>query len=206
MELDEQIQKAIEEHYEKYPPDPRLGTVPDAKRLNIGCGRHPLHYWCNIDNDPSAACDMLRSVPPIPYPDDSMDEIYAGHFLEHLTPEETYWFLLECHRVLKPGGLMGVVVPDFREIVKRYLDPSSHARMEYPYGIWHDCHDLNEVCSLFLYSTVQESGHKWMYDMTNLRQKLETAGFKVTGEINRWMDRRISVGAWYQFGLDAVKV
>lgn len=180
--------------------------VPTATRLNIGCGQHPLHFWCNIDNDPSSYYDLLVSVPPIPYPDASMDEIFAGHFLEHLTQEEADAFLLECWRVLKPGGRLGVVVPDIREIMKRCLDPNSHARMEYPTGKWWDCHDMDTVCALFLYSTVQDSGHKWMYDVIALTRLLNKAGFVVTSEINRWMDRRISVGAWYQFGLDAMKV
>lgn len=181
--------------------------VPAATRLNIGCGQHPLHFWCNIDNDPASFSDLLVSVPPIPYPDESMDEIFAGHFVEHLTQEEADAFLLECRRVLKPSGLLGIVVPDTREIMRRFLDPNSDARMEYPtFGKWRNCHDLDEVCALFLYSTVQESQHKWMYDTLTLTRLLNRAGFVVKGEINRWTDRRISVGAWYQFGLDAVRV
>jgi len=180
--------------------------IPSTTRLNIGSGQHPLQYWCNVDNDPSAFYDLLISVPPIPYPDSSMDEIFAGHFLEHLEQDDACKFLDECWRVIRPGGRIGIVVPDTREIMKRFLDPQSNARFEFPYGTWHDCHDLNEVCALFLYSTVQESRHKWMYDEVTLTKLLADHGFLVTGPINRWTDPRISVGAWYQFGLDAMKV
>jgi len=185
-----------------------MGTtaVPAATRLNIGSGRHPLLNYCNIDASPEALADVYLSVPPIPYEDESLDEIYAGHYLEHLTRDEATEFLVECHRCLKPGGKLGIVVPDTREVMKRYLSPETVARMEYPRGTFHDMHDLNEVCHLILFSTVQESHHQWAYDSVTLHSLLSGNGFRVTGEINRWLDPRISVGAWYQFGLDAVKV
>ena len=183
-----------------------LRAAPTATRVNIGCGEHPLRDWCNIDASSNAVCDYLANVPPIPYEDGSLEEVYAGHFLEHLTQDEADEFLEECYRVLQIDGKLGIVVPDTREVMKRFLDPASNARIEFPRGEWHDLHDLNEVCKFFLYSTAQESHHKWSYDEKTLSALLMKHGFEITGSINRWMDPRISVGAWYQFGFDAKKV
>lgn len=174
-------------------------------RLNIGCGRHPLIEFTNIDSAADMPADFCATVPPLPYGDESVNEIFAGHYLEHLTQIEASAFLGECYRCLKTGAKLGLVVPDTREVMRRFLDPTSYARIEFPTSVWHDLHDLDEVCALFLYSTAQDSHHQWSYDLTSLRRLLERHGFKVTGEINRWLDPRISVGGWYQCGLDAVK-
>lgn len=180
-------------------------AAPVATRINIGCGDHPLLDWCNIDASPKAHCDFIATIPPIPYESNSLEEIFAGHYLEHLTQDEAQEFLAECHRCLIPGGILGIVVPDTREVIKRYLDPKSNARIEFPRGSWFDLHDMNNLCKFFFYSTAQESHHQWSYDKDSLTKLLEKSGFIVKGEINRWMDPRISVGAWYQFGLDATK-
>src|SRR5688572_12610530 len=83
-----------------------------ARRMNFGSGQHPLYFWTNVDSDLEALAELRVSVPPIPREDNSLDEIYAGHFFEHLTPAEGKEFLREAFRVLKPGGKIGLVVPD----------------------------------------------------------------------------------------------
>lgn len=177
-----------------------------ARRLNVGCGVHPLHFWTNLDGDPSAIADLYTVVPPIPYPDSHLDEIYAGHFLEHLTRTEVEAFLAECRRCLVVGGKLGVVVPDTREVMRRYLANDRTATMEYPAGRFHHLTDLDAICDIFLYSTIQNSPHRWSYDLDTLSRTLQIAGFEIVGEIDRYRDPRITVGAWYQCGLDAVKV
>jgi len=174
------------------------------RRLNVGSGQHPLHYWTNIDASPNALADIVQSVPPLPFADASLDEIYAGHFVEHLTPEEADAFLQECFRCLTPNGRVGLLVPDTREVMKRYLRADID-EIEYPQGVWHPVADLDSVCRMFLYSTVQESGHKWSYDSRTLRNLLERNGFKVTRPIDRWKDPRVALGAWYQCGWDATR-
>lgn len=179
-----------------------------ALRLNIGCGRYRIPDWVNIDESEESLADEFDTVPPLRFSDDSVEEIYAGHFLEHLDKEsgEAAAFLQECRRVLVPGGKLGILVPDTHEVVKRYLDPAAMGRVEFPIGVHNDVHDLDTVCRLFLYSTVQDSGHLWSYDRFTLTRLLVGNGFRVVADINRWMDPRVAVGAWYQFGLDAVKV
>lgn len=174
------------------------------RRLNVGCGEHPLRYWTNLDEAPDAVADLYMRVPPLPCDDASLDEIYAGHFLEHLSPEDAGRFLDECHRCLVPGGRLGIVVPDTKLIFSRYLRGDID-EVEYPAGTWRCVSDLDEICALFLYSTVQDSPHLWMYDDVTLKRILERHGFTVTGKIDRFKDPRIPVGAWYQMGYQAEK-
>jgi hypothetical protein len=130
--------------------------------------------------------------------------VFAGHFLEHLTPDQARAFLAECHRCLVPGGRLGLVVPDTREIMRRYA-VGLHTRVEYPEGTFLDAGDLDAICALFLYSTVQDSPHLWSYDLDTLTRLVEGAGFQVMGEIDRYADPRVSTSRWYQCGVDAVK-
>lgn len=173
-------------------------------RLNIGCGDWPLLFWTNLDADPQKPADIHMVVPPLPAASDSLLEIYAGHFLEHLGPDEARFFLRECFRCLRPGGRLGIVVPDTREILRRYLSGFPDA-IEYPRGEWNDITDLDTVCALFLYSTAQDSPHKWSYDRHTLSRYVIEAGFVNITEIDRYRDPRIAQGAWYQFGFDAFK-
>lgn len=129
--------------------------------------------------------------------DDTVDEVYAGHFLEHFEYDLHDWqtsdvhrLLTECFRVLKPDGRIGIVVPDIREVMRGYFT---------------DGRDLDDICAGFLYSTIQPSRHLWSWDASTLRRALERAGFTVVDEIDRYDDERLAAGAWFQVGLDAVK-
>ena len=175
-----------------------------TKRLNVGAGDYPMAYWINLDADPDLPADIHTSVPPIPFADGELDEIYAGHFLEHLTHQDAQWFLAECYRCLRPGGKLGLVVPDTREIMRRYLEGSIDA-VEYPHKVWWPVASLDAVCAMFLYSSVQDSPHRWAYDERTLRRIMEAAGFEKLQPIDRYRDPRIAQGAWYQMGYDAVR-
>ena len=50
-----------------------------------------------------------------------VDAIYASHMLEHLDRAEARSFLAECRRVLKPGGILRLAVPDLRNAAYQYL-------------------------------------------------------------------------------------
>uniref|UniRef100_A0A6M3J9B3 Putative methyltransferase n=1 Tax=viral metagenome TaxID=1070528 RepID=A0A6M3J9B3_9ZZZZ len=178
-----------------------------SRRLNVGCGQYPILYWTNLDADPKAIADLHVRVPPLPFEDGALDEIYAGHFLEHLTPKDARAFLAECFRCLTPGGKLGIVVPDTREILRRYLDGALDC-IEFPVNVYWSINDLDTLCALFFYHTddpTDRSPHLWSYDETTLRRALEGAEFTITGAIDRYRDPRIPVGAFYQFGFDAVK-
>ncbi len=93
------------------------------KLLNVGCGAHFHKDWHNLDlvsNHPSVApCDIRQGLP---FSDGYFDGVYHSHLLEHLTPQQGEHLLVECHRVLRQGGVLRIVVPDLEKIAKLYLD------------------------------------------------------------------------------------
>lgn len=91
--------------------------------LNLGCGNRFHPDWINIDiasRGPGIiAHDLSRGIP---LPDASCDVVYHSDLLEHLRRADVLPFMRECYRVLKPGGILRVVVPDLERICRLYLE------------------------------------------------------------------------------------
>lgn len=89
-------------------------------RLNLGCEYNHLAGWINIDINPDTnptICADARSMPF--FPDMSASEILASHLLEHFREAEVIPALREWNRILIPGGLLTLVVPD---VEKTFLE------------------------------------------------------------------------------------
>jgi len=90
--------------------------------LNLGCGSRYHPDWINIDIAPQGPeviqHDLSRGIP---LPDASCDVVYHAAVLEHMRRSDAVAFLVECHRVLKPGGIVRVGVPDLEKICQLYL-------------------------------------------------------------------------------------
>lgn len=99
-----------------------------AVKLNLGAGPKPAPGYINIDRSNG------QEVYPLPYPDNYADEIRASHILEHFGHTETVKVLDEWYRVLKPGGVMKIAVPDFGWIVERYNNRDSIPTQGYIMG------------------------------------------------------------------------
>jgi len=90
--------------------------------VNLGCGPvwHP--DWQNFDIQPRpphvGRMDLRR---PLPFHDATVDAVYHSHVLEHLPPATAAQLLRECHRVLRPGGVLRVGVPDLEGVTRAYL-------------------------------------------------------------------------------------
>ncbi len=84
-------------------------------RLHIGCGDKILDGYVNVDlfGKPDVVCDL--TIFPWPFEDNSADEIFSEHFIEHVIDYEQT--ILEMYRILKPDGKLHFRVPHFRNAV-----------------------------------------------------------------------------------------
>ncbi len=88
-------------------------------KIDIGCGTQKKegHIGVDIrqftDKDGKELVDVVLDAgsQPWPWADDSVDEVNASHFLEHLKPEQRVHFVNELYRVLKKGGKCFLAVP-----------------------------------------------------------------------------------------------
>ena len=91
--------------------------------LNLGCGGTHHPDWVNIDfasvKPDVLGYDLSREIP---FPDDTFAVVYHSHLLEHMPKQKALPFLQECFRVLRPGGLLRLAVPDLEGIARAYLD------------------------------------------------------------------------------------
>jgi predicted SAM-dependent methyltransferase len=96
-------------------------VVRASPKLHLGCASTILPGWINVDLfgrlPADVALDLRR---PLPIADSSVDAIFTEHMLEHLTYGDAVVLVRECARVLRPGGLMRIVVPDFEKQARSY--------------------------------------------------------------------------------------
>ena len=105
--------------------------------------------------------------------------------------------------MLEPGGICALVVPDMREVLKRYV---AQGIDEIPFdGRGWQMSDLDDVCGWFLYGSVNASRHLWSYDEFTLRRAMRAAGFTDLHRLDRYRDPRLVTGAWFQTGYQGVK-
>jgi len=188
-------------------------------RLNLGCGLRTHPRWINVDaswNARLAKHPIFRKtlsslhlmsadkaeIPwsrdifvhnvrnPLRFPDGCAVAVYASHVLEHLYREEGQQLIRESFRVLTSGGIIRIVVPDLRDVVREYLG-------ERPFGELSPSEKALAPADLFnqrllmrwpspskrfplyrLYEAWEDfHSHKWMYDEESLGDLIRSAGF-----------------------------
>ena len=163
----------------------------DAIRLNLGCGNFPMKGFINVDQFESVHPDLLADATDLPYGPNSVDEIYCGHMLEHLSWDEGQAALRHWWTVLKPGAELSIVVPDFDVLGKAYFDKPSPG-------------ELKKLNDLFMYSYVQDSLHRYFYSGALLKQAMEMSGFQRIEKMEVTPSSFVAVVDW-QCGFVGVK-
>jgi GT2 family glycosyltransferase/predicted SAM-dependent methyltransferase len=150
----------------------RQAIEPDGGglRLNLGCGRFKVQGFLNIDQDADVQPDLVCDVLALPYEPGTVDEIYAGHLLEHFDWHDGSRALRYWHHLLKAGGTIGVAVPDFDVLAARYLQGPT-------------IEGLRELNDLYIYSYRQKSPHKYAYSAALLAEVMTDAGFVGLGRM-----------------------
>ena len=75
------------------------------RKVQFGCGNNRLIGWINHDSE----VDIRKRLP---YADRFVDYVFAEQVVEHVTIHEAWGFFEECFRILKPGGVLRISVPD----------------------------------------------------------------------------------------------
>lgn len=146
--------------------------------LNIGCGTDYKKGWINIDNNSESNVDKLdlnwdlRN--PLPFNDGTVDYIFSEHFFEHLTVEEAQPVFKDLMRVLKPGGVMRIAMPDLEAVVDTYLNiPLNKDKTIKRFKL-----DYIKTPAEWMNMSFRAWEHKWLYDYVELKRRLEEAGYK----------------------------
>lgn len=88
-------------------------------KLDIGCGEFKREGYTGVD--PYIETDIQAFMWALPLPDDSVEEIYTSHALEHVSKFEVPLALVEWKRVIIAGGLIEIQVPDLKWCCEQWL-------------------------------------------------------------------------------------
>lgn len=106
--------------------------------VDLGCGQNKatIEFFkeqmlvevdkvIGVDIAKCEGVDKIHDLTKFPYPfkDESVDAIFASHFVEHLDGIERMKFFNECYRILKPAGKMRLLHPYYKS-VRAVQDPT----------------------------------------------------------------------------------
>jgi predicted SAM-dependent methyltransferase len=140
-------------------------------KLHLGCGSRYIPGFIHVDALAAPHVDIVGPVEKLPMADNSASLIYASHVLEHFGRFEYRAVLQEWFRVLRPGGILRLSVPDFAACA----------------AIYYECGLADGLSGLVgLVVGGQRDGydfHKMIFDEDFLRRELLDTGFR---EVRRW--------------------
>lgn len=158
----------------------RIEKFKQPFKLNLGSGSYPIDGWINID---LSSCDLPHNViNGLPFSDASVSFAYSSYLLEHLHyQKEAPFFIQEIHRVLKPGGVFRVCVPNIRPYMRAYLDENQDF-FDYVEQTWGFSLGKLPLEKVLNYAGSGHTpgildGHKFGYDDNTLIHLLRNAGF-----------------------------
>jgi len=138
-------------------------------RLNLGCGTDRRPGFVNVDIRPGVKPDRVGDVRRLDWvPDESVEQILARDVLEHVSWRETDAVLAEWFRVLKPGGVLHLQLPDLKYLANHFW-----------FAHWNDLARKRELVRWFYGDQdYAENTHRSGFDKYLLRDALHRAGFE----------------------------
>ena len=93
------------------------------KILDLGCGKKKRAGSFGVDWSDRHDADVIHDLYVFPYPFEgaSVDMVYIDNTLEHL--DDPIAVMGELYRIVKPSGIVKVIVPYFRS-VSAFTDPT----------------------------------------------------------------------------------
>ena len=157
----------------------------------------------------------------IPFGSNTIDVVYHSHLLEHLDEDIAKLFLLEIKRVLKPNGILRIVVPDLEKACRDYV---SHISISEKNN--YEAQNHNSYISQIIEQSVRRESygtskqnpfrrffentflgdarrrgetHQWMYDRISLSVLLVHLGYE-NPQLQSY--NTSSILGWNNYGLD----
>jgi predicted SAM-dependent methyltransferase len=145
-------------------------------RLELGSGsKKGTDGWTTLDLVPG--CDMYCDLANgIPFPSNSVKDIYSSHLFEHLTFKQAQAFLHECLRVMVPGGKFSICVPNARLYLEAYLN--GQLLDDQRFLNYKPAYNRTTGIDYVNYIAYMDGQHKYMFDRENLVYVLQQGGFK----------------------------
>lgn len=170
----------------------RLGSLK-PKYLHFGCGARIMSGWANIDitlpddwekmfakyfsieNNRGSVGDFFRidfTEAGIPLPNNTVEGIFHEDFIEHINQRDTFIFLAETLRVLKPGKVHRISTPDLAASMKKHSDFTKGKSGVYT-NEWNKHGHLNVLTPRYLEEIARLVGYREVVFTTKDTSQLE---------------------------------
>jgi hypothetical protein len=157
-------------------------------KLYVGSRNYRPDGYVTVDIDPANKPDIVADITNMTsVADASCDEVVAGHVLEHIEWPDSFAAIAEFARVLKPGGVVKIAVPDMASLMRMLLSGESAFHvMGLIYGLGGRVNTFER--------------HRYGFTPGMLADILETLGF---GEFDWWNSSLADASnGWAPRGLD----
>lgn len=146
-------------------------------RLHLGCGRRVMPEWTNVDcfaaEGIAFECDFRDALP---FADGAVQMLYTEHVLEHLEEENALALLRECHRVMAPGAVIRLGIPDLEIFIRAYLSGDSEF-FRHASGIGSPSRPLDTPARVINQMARMGGHHRFAWDFETMKSAFESAGF-----------------------------
>lgn len=133
-------------------------------RLNLGAGHKRLEGYLSVglQDDHDIVCDLRQ----LPLPDNYAEEAVAIHVFEHFERWDAPAVLVEWRRVLKPGGLLVLELPDLLKCCRNILQ-GNRDEDDGILGLWGDPKHREPLMM-----------HRWGWTVREVCFELRAAGYR----------------------------
>lgn len=149
------------------------------RKLNLGCWPYTMPGWLNTDlygNETVVPLDLTKKFP---IKSNAFHYIFCEHTIEHFTYSEGTKILLECARVLKPGGKIRIATPDFGFLTNLYSKNKTETQKKYINWAGREFMKAKRMnADTFIINNFFRAwGHKFIYDYKTLKRQLKNVSF-----------------------------
>lgn len=171
--------KLMDKEKMEAPPYP-IPSPDGLVKLNLGCFTNMFYYgWRNYDivnlsefaKRNGYIFEQLDVRKGLPYDSSSVDLIFSSHLIEHLDENEVIKLLKDCHRVLKPGGVLRIATPDACKLMRDYINGVIREYRHINKGVEKAETDIEALLHLLF------AGHKTVFDEEKLFQIIKETNF-----------------------------
>lgn len=100
----------------------RFGCNPSEIKIDLGCGSRKRDGYIGVDVVDLAGVDIVCNLEQrLPFDDDSIDDVYASYFIEHVG--DIVKLIRELYRVCRDGALLEIKVPYYQSVTQ-FKDPT----------------------------------------------------------------------------------
>jgi len=141
-------------------------------KINLGSGNSKIEDYTNVDIYKFHNVDIVHDIEKtLPFENESIEDIYCSHALEHCSMTVVPKMLSDWYRVSKKDAKIRIIVPEIEACMKKFIEIPETNSDKWGYAIEYVLGGQDKQ--------IGQQFHKSAYTSTHLKNLVEAAGFVV---------------------------